>query len=265
MYTGIESQPSCATAWLKAVNKVAETGDAFNVIVDIADPVNHSDSDHAVITTVDQFLRQHEVQPIISVANTIFPQDLCRRHGADGVYDAYVKAYGAIKHKRWGRYFERMTSWPAIEKRSGVPTKVVINPLRELIAFMKKQVHSKLTFHNVYELTLYDPARDRRIVTNRQCLSFLSFKLDHDNRLLLTAMYRNHYYLERALGNFIGLGRLMHFIAGEVGVPVGSLTCVSTHAVFDCEKWGKREAHRFLKGVGEMSARQVGATNGSVE
>jgi hypothetical protein len=75
---------------------------------------------------------------------------------------------------------------------------------------------------------------------NRQCLSFLSFKLDHDNRLMLTAIYRNHYYIERLLGNLIGLARLMTFVGNEVSLQVGSLTVVSTHAVVDTPKNASR-------------------------
>jgi hypothetical protein len=77
-------------------------------------------------------------------------------------------------------------------------------------------------------------------VMNRQCLSFLSFKLDHKNQLMLTAVYRNHYYTERLLGNLIGLARLMAFVGYEAGVPVGPLTVVSTHAVIDAPKGGGR-------------------------
>ena len=48
--------------------------------------------------------------------------------------------------------------------------------------------------------------------------------------LFLTVLYRNHFYIERAYGNFIGLGRLMEFMARESKISVGQLTCISTHA-----------------------------------
>lgn len=67
----------------------------------------------------------------------------------------------------------------------------------------------------------------------RQCLSHMSFKLDHDNRLLLSAVYRNHFYTEKLLGNLIGLGCLMAFVADEVKVEVGPLSVLSTHAQID--------------------------------
>jgi hypothetical protein len=39
--------------------------------------------------------------------------------------------------------------------------------------------------------------------------------------------------IEKLLGNLIGLGRLMHFVARETGLKVGALTVVSTHAEID--------------------------------
>jgi hypothetical protein len=46
-------------------------------------------------------------------------------------------------------------------------------------------------------------------------------------------MYRNHFYIEKLLGNLIGLGRLMAFVARESGLQVGALTVISTHAEID--------------------------------
>lgn len=121
---------------------------------------------------------------------------------------------------------------------------------------MKDQIASARTYRNAYEMTIFDPARDAGKVSNRQCLSFLSFKLTDDNRLLLTVMYRNHAYIARGLGNFIGLGRLMAFVAAETRADMGSLTCISTHAEIDygktnkdgvVEGWTNAEAQTLLE------------------
>ena len=111
----------------------------------------------------------------------------------------------------------------------------VINPLGDLVQKIKDQLKGDRCFKSIYELTIYDPIRDAGPVMNRQCLSFLSFKItdDGERRLLLTAVYRNQYYITRLLGNLIGLGRLMRFVAKETGLAVGSLTVVSTHAEVD--------------------------------
>jgi len=46
------------------------------------------------------------------------------------------------------------------------------------------------------------------------------------------------------LGNMIGLGNLMGFLASETGASVGALTIVSTHAQVDCP--GTRPALKAL-------------------
>ncbi len=223
----VTGSPTCATAWLAATKYLTTVhNEAYNLVVDIDDPARHSATDQAVIVEVDQFLRTHNANPIVTVANTIFPQDLYRRYGAKELRAKYLAAFGVIRKKGWGRYFQRMIAWPKNDDRA-------TDQLAGLIGRLRKQFRAKQTYHNVYEMTLFDPATDSQKNLNRQCLSFLSFKLHPERGLMLTAMYRNHYYIARALGNFIGLGNLMAYIAAEVGASVGPLTCVSTHAVVD--------------------------------
>lgn len=240
MYTAIEPQPTNAQGWLAAAVAVQDAGgEAHNVVVDISDPFAVAGPDDAILATVDQFLRDHHVNTVAGVANTIFPQSLLHRHGADGLYDAYnCTVLPRMKRmtQDWGRYFERMTAWKKIR---GKEVKI-INPLDDLIRFMRDQLNSERTVRNTYEMTIYDPTRDAGKISNRQCLSFLSFKLTRDQALLLTVMYRNHHYIARGLGNLVGLGRLHAFVAAQSGAKVGSLTCVSTHAEIDADKRTKK-------------------------
>jgi len=157
----------------------------------------------------------------------------------------------------WGRYFERLTKWTKV-RNGHVST---INPLQDLITFMQAQIAGDRTYRNVYEMTIYDPTRDAGKISNRQCLSFLSFKLTPNHRLLLTAVYRNHAYISRGLGNFIGLGRLQAFMAQQSGATLGSLTCVSTHAEIDhfrnnrngtIEGWSKREGDELVRACQQL-------------
>jgi hypothetical protein len=169
MYTPIPSQPTNAQAWVAAAAAVQDAGDeAHNVVIDIADPIRVSSTDHAILTTVDGFLRGHHANTISGVANTIFPQGLLDRHGADGLYAAYETVLPRMKQmtRDWGRYFERMTSWKKV-KGQQITT---INPLDDLIQFMKAQIASDRTYRNTYEMTVYDPTRDAGKVSNRQCL-----------------------------------------------------------------------------------------------
>jgi hypothetical protein len=233
MYIPIDPQQTNVQGWLAAATTVlARGGDAHNVVIDIADPLAETEIDVEIIRVVDRFLRDHRANTLSGVANTIFPQSTLNRHGPDDFYNVYRETV-LPRMKRmthdWGRYFDRLTLW---KKVKGTQV-VTINPLDDLVHFMRVQIASDRTYRNAYEMTVYDPARDAGKVSNRQCLSFLSFKLSGDNQLLLTVMYRNHAYIARGLGNFIGLGRLQAFVAEQAGATMGSLTCISTHAVID--------------------------------
>ena len=255
MYLPIEPQPTNAQAWLNAASAVqACGGEAQNIVIDIADPLAETKVDVAIIRAVDSFLRSHGVNSLNGVANTIFPQATFDRHGAEAFYGVYRdRLFPRMKKitRDWGRYFDRLTEWKKIQGNK-VTT---INPLRDLVSFMRDQIASDRTFRNVYEMTVFDPTRDAGKKRGRQCLSFLSFKLDDENRLGLTVMYRNHTYIARGLGNFIGLGRLQKFVADESGAHMGSLTCISTHAVIDhgrtnredcVEGWTRAEANALV-------------------
>lgn len=244
MYLPVPSQPDCASAWREAVRAVdAQPGHAaYNVIVDVADPTSGSTIAHPGVAAVDAFLSTH-AKPIETVANTIFPASLYMRHGAPDFFDVFAKRVlpKVRRGERWsGYYFERMTDHPV---SAG-------DPPNQLWNIVKRMKDGNVTALNKYELTLFDPVRD---VDNSpyggQCLSLLSFKVvpGVQRKLLLTAQYRNHYYVEKLLGNLIGLGRLMSFVAKEADLAVGSLTIVSTHAEIDQPKSKRSEITTLLE------------------
>jgi thymidylate synthase len=245
MYIPINPQPTNVQGWLAAATEVQQRGgDAHNVVIDVADPLTETEADVEIIKIIDCFLRDHRANTLNGVANTIFPQSILNRHGPDDFYKVYRDT--VLPHMKrmtydWGRYFERLTIW---KKEKGRQV-TIINPLDDLVHFMREQIASDRTYRNVYEMTVYDPARDAGKVSNRQCLSFLSFKLTVEKKLLLTVMYRNHAYIARGLGNFIGLGRLQAFVADQAGATVGSLTCISTHAEID---FGRKEKDGCIEG-----------------
>lgn len=252
MVLPIQQQPSCARAWVAAAEAVVRAGDeAFDVVIDVADPTAFDSRDNAVVTHVDQFLRRYNQYPITTIVNTIFPSALYRKHGYPGVFDEYHKVYGALTNsKRWGRYFERITRRPDPDGAAGA----MYNPLQKLIEKLKNQKKARTPFKAAYELSIYDPDLDRNRYRDAPCLSYLSFKRHPDLKLSLTAIYRNHTYVTRCLGNLIGLGRLQNFVAEQAGLKVGSLTCVSTHAEIDTgadkenkgNRWGITEARDMI-------------------
>ncbi len=239
MYLPIPPQRDCAIAWREAVRAVdAEPGHtAYNVVIDVGDPVSNTTRDDARIAVVDDFLCGCG-KSVETVANTIFPAGLYHRYGAPAFFDVFRDHVlkKVRRNERWsGYYFERMMQYP-------VPAGEPPNQLWDIVERIRDE---RVRALNKFELSLFDPVRD---VDNSpyggQCLSFMSFKIvpGAEATLTLTAIYRNHFYIEKLLGNLIGLGRLMSFVSRETRLKVGALTVISTHAVIDQPNHARRSA-----------------------
>lgn len=251
MHLAVPSQLDCATAWLEAVKLVdSQPGhEAHNVIIDITNPVAGATLANPIVSRVNHFLAERE-KSVECIANTIFPQTLYQHYGADTFIDLFHKRVlpKVRKNGRWsGYYFERMTSMPMV----GGGT---LDQLSRTVARIKDTSNKSL---NKHELSLFDPERD---VTGSpyggQCLSFLSFHLvpGTPRTLLLTAQYRNHYYIEKLLGNLIGLGRLMAFVAAETETKLGALTVLSTHAIIDQPDASRQQITTLLEQCAQPAA-----------
>ena len=59
------------------------------------------------------------------------------------------------------------------------------------------------------------------------CLSHCSFQLDANGRVNLLATYRSQYLVQRGYGNYLGLGRLLAYVAAQTELSVGQLTVVA--------------------------------------
>jgi hypothetical protein len=221
---------TCGEAWLKASAWLAtQPGrSTFNMIVGIENPTLVQRTDFHIVRTLDKFLVGHDKGPTATVAGTIFPASLYKRHGAKGVYEIYPQIYDEIT-TQWGTYAMRMI------RRQGAQGDYY--PLRELVDKIRK--HRNTTrIRSIYEigtlvagdLPIYDANSDRTLPMGQPCLSHLTFKIIGTDSLTLTVLYRSHYYVERALGNFIGLSQLLAFVAEETGLKVGPLVCHSSYA-----------------------------------
>lgn len=195
---------------------------AFNVILSVQDPLRDTGETDPIVARMDAFLEARG-KSLATIANTIFPQALFENHGRAKFIDVFhTRVLPKVrKSSRWsGYYFERMTAGD--------------NVLGDII----QRMNSSVALHK-YELSIFDAKRDvDGSPYGGQCLSFLSFHVipGATRTLALTAQYRNHYYVEKLLGNLIGLGRLMAFVASETGCHVGPLTVLSTHAIVDAPK-----------------------------
>ncbi|MYB13360.1 MAG: hypothetical protein F4114_17370 [Rhodospirillaceae bacterium] len=215
---------------------------------DVANPTQGADFDHPIVLLVEEYLNTFN-KSVFSIANTIFPNGLYRRYGAPYFIEEFHQRIlpKVRRTDRWsGYYFERMTAYSHAEGKTLDQLSSIIERIRD--------PHNKTL--NKFEVSLFDPWKD---IDNSpyggQCLSFLSFKLlpGKKKKLALTALYRNHFYIEKLLGNLIGLGWLMSFVAKESGVCVGPLTVLSTHAKVDQPAKTKRNQ------IGELLQRCSGA------
>lgn len=208
----------------------------------IEEPCRVDDDEAEVLKHVDGFLRKHGAHPIATVSNTIFPAALYRGDGIEELRERYLAVYGRRMGRQgeWGRYFHRMIAWEG--------EKGPINQLAEIIEMLRTSTSDGGRFYeNTYEIALFDPARDLRKRVNRQCLSLIELKPERCGCLHMMALYRNHFYIKRTLGNLVGLGRLLEFIAREAGLSAGSLTIQSTHADLDTRPWSKRDNEQLIE------------------
>lgn len=240
-------------AWLRAVQYllVQPGRRASRVFLEIANPIGLPSQDHAVYNLVDRFLTTRGGLPINTVANTLFPWGMYRRHGAQALYDEYLAVFPHLQRdcdaRSWGTYFHRL-----IYRRDH--TGAVIRPLAYLVEKLNKGLPNRAAYElNAIEpfldLPVYDARLDKHHPLGGPCLSHLSFSLTDERALDLTAHYRSHFYVQRALGNLIGLAHLLQFVTEQTNLRMGVLACVSNTAQLDTKGgcWGKRDVAALVE------------------
>ena len=229
--------------WLRALAALEnEAGTTTNLIICLIPPFIEST---AITAALDTFLQVNpKAFSIEKIAGTIFPREfyIPDRLGAAAQEHLYKNhRLARIIESRWsrkGNYFDRMVSWPA---RDGSE----INQLEKKISYYREELGRDKRTCNVFEIAtnspnlisntlddadiqIYDPEQDCSIMSF-PCLSHISVSLSK-SKLHMTAIYRNQYFLQKAYGNYLGLLRLLSFLAREIDVEVGELVCVATHA-----------------------------------
>lgn len=256
---------SCCEVWLEAAAYLfKQKVPCYNIVLGIKKPGRLSAADFRIQEHVDEFLRRHDARPISTVATTIFPASEYLHGGADEVFGEFPKAYERFR-EGWGTYAGRMLK-RSLPESGG---KSLISPLEHIVKKIRQQ-RKKQHMRSTYEVSLvenedllvdipmYRAATDCRRVMGGPCLSHLSFKLLPEGKVTLTAMYRSHYYIERALGNLLGLAQLLTFVAEQVGVEVGSLICHSTYAVIDTAGgWARTDVERLIGGCKQVASAAV--------
>jgi hypothetical protein len=238
-------------AWLTAAEHLhAQDGwQDRRLILEIKKPLAMPPRDRNVHGLLDQFLRQNGAQPISTVAGTIFPLGLYQRLGREGLYQEYREIYPKIQRdsnaRPWGTYFYRM-----IDRVGSNGTH--LNPLDYLVEKLRKGLSNpaayELDLDDSFSLPIYDATRDKHHPIGGPCLSHLSISRTPLGSLDITVLYRKHFYVERTLGNLIGLGYLLGFLSRETGLRPGVLLCVSNVAQLETKRgrWGKKDLSLLL-------------------
>ncbi|MEI8704704.1 hypothetical protein [Pseudoalteromonas sp. B62] len=226
-------------AWLQAV-KHLKNGTShkieYNLILEVKKPGQTTTRTKEIRDKFDCFAKDNLSYNSHTVAETIFPASLYKKYGVEGVYTIYPEqVYPTIKGiqaNNRGTYAMRI-----VRGSSAIGHK--INPVKEVISRLKKAAKSPSGIRCAHEISLDDSEsipinHNDRSRYGFPCLSHLSFKLSYDRKELhLTAVYRSQFFIDKAMGNLLGLARLQSFICREVGVSMGALVCHATYAQLD--------------------------------
>ena len=254
------------SAWLAAFRALdAQKGSVVNLAVDITSPTTEDlGVRRAIEETLADLRDTHRVanaQSMHTVANTVFPISLYRP-GSDGAAARFIanalkgeQNRGHAARRQWGTYLGRLVAYPA---RDGGTTNQLAVSLDRLSAKGKE-------WSDLYEMPITRPDGDHdepdwealppdlpatvgavlhgdtRLDARRRggpCLAHISLTLEHGVVSML-ALYRRHSYVTRAYGNFLGLARLLYFLAHESGHEIGNLMVVTGHATVDAPGRGE--------------------------
>lgn len=238
-------------AWIMALTAVdaLPRGDAFHLNVHVARPAVEIS---AVRALVDELLEQEGRQPVDTVRNTVFPAALAASdpEPAD-LAQRYRQLYPSLRKldraNNQGTYFGRMVDYP---------TNGGVDQLSDIVGKLRRSTTGRRT-KAMYEMNLDEPGLESRVYryTNDHrkmegfpCLSFCSLQLDRDT-LHMVAHYRSQYLVERAYGNYLGLGQLLEYVARSAELHTGMLQVVVGHACIE----------RARRAVREMITRAHGA------
>jgi thymidylate synthase len=212
---------NCLTAWRDVCRHIIQHGDGFNLLVQIDTPLGYTQAQLDEITN-SNLISSAAVSDVI---NTIFPAKFHSRNltlSNQQFYDKHEQIYlkGKKVHRknrsRWGNYFLRFTKFGSNQ----------LNQLQPIIDGINNRVNDQKACY-IMHVSSIDYDNNTRVIGN-PCLQYVQFGV-YNGALHLSAVYRNHDFLTKALGNYIGLSKLLEFVCSETGSIVGTVTCQSLH------------------------------------
>jgi hypothetical protein len=232
---------SATDAWQKAARFLCDHGDCVGLHVEISKPLH---LDKKIVAALDKQLEAHGRIACKHVAYTIFPEGFWRKNAEsdpEQLFKSYNKPgglYGRLQrhrklsaHHDWGTYFQRLSS----AEFSGRGESQLTLAIRALRRNAKPKgavhLHTGMPDDDVHLHTGLPKDGIRKI--GGPCLQIITAHVEHDgsgHNLSACALYRNHDFFEKALGNYIGLGHLLAFLSECSGMTIGKLHVISGHA-----------------------------------
>jgi hypothetical protein len=252
-------------AWLDMLRalQAADGHKAFHTVVRITDAASEEPE---VREAADRLLADLDLYSIDTVANTIFPAQIAATSADHDEFVArYRRMYPALKARLrdngHGTYFGRLVAYPAGETPLDQIAVLVNRLARERASGQPKSARYEVAVAHPSDLVddadllpeitmgtesdsdtagdndplpsfaapIYIPGMDNSPM-GFPCLSHVSFQLGRDDQLHGLAQYRSQYLVQRGYGNYLGLGRLLTYIAGQAGIAPGVLTVVAGYA-----------------------------------
>lgn len=281
MSSYIEPAANLSEAWLRTLEHLFDAGGhQVNVITTITDPL--AAEDVTIRRAVDKVLSSERkavrVQPVETVAGTIFPLDIYADTGltfmpgmdeealakldasAADLYTCYLDMLPILTTDRannHGTYFGRMVNWPG---KTGRGT----NQLADRITRLRRARTANISQRNVEDITVAGEAElptlsppegppglqvyaanDRR-ERGFPCLVHVDLTL-YQRRISMAATYRHQYLVTKAYGNLLGLSRLLGFLAQQTGFEVGELMVNATFADAEHSTYTKAGVAELVK------------------
>lgn len=185
---------------------------------------------------------------IETVAGTIFPESIWERckGDRDKLFRLYEDMWPLVEkcpRNRKGTYFKRLVAYGKPDD----PKKV--NQLEEIIS----KWESGNRCHSVLQAGVFDPYQDHvnTRIPGFPCLQQVAFHPHGPNGvegMTVVAFYANQLLLEKAYGNYLGLFRLGRFMAGEMGLKLRGITCISSNLKLS-DRSGKKRDCEALAGI----------------
>lgn len=242
-------------AWLNTVAVASELPGRdrglFHLVTRIDDPRQEQPK---IRTAADDLLSALGLDPIETVANTIFPAQMAATsRDPHHLAERYRAAYETIRRlhpgNRNGTYFGRLVKYPSAGGDRDQLAELIRRLHTELGARGPKSARYEVNVSTPGDPPIEDPpcpelAAAVPIYADGEdtsamgfpCLSFCSFQLDHGS-LHMVAHYRSQYLIQRGYGNYLGLGRLLGYVCDATGLRPGELMVIAAAATVDARKY----------------------------